>query len=889
MSSPQDIVQPAVRLLTTLFEPTDLLLFRPIETWTEDGRKRSRVDRRNIFYRPAKAVVLENALRRLLASSDTERTNLFFSVCPRQGNKGRFDLAWQIRVIRCLWADIDDCAASEALQRCIEVGLPRPTAIVNSGSGVHLYWALQEPYRIDDVDAPLPVEVEWIDAKAGKTRAKRFVLHGGDRIYIDQRHPITCISPKAVRFQDLLAGIAQAIGGDHTIDLTRLLRLPGTLNRKDQRNGRQPVLAELVECDSGLRYSLDAFSQFQRTSTVSQAGASRNLPDVSPGRNTEPSDNSKLAHVDSVSVVLGDDEILELASKQRKSGAKFQSLWAGDWNSHFNSASEADSSVIFKLAFFTRDPEQIDRLFRRSALMRPKWDEMHGNETYGQRTIAKALSKVTDHYTPKPKRDVAQRRQPPANLGFPNSTIDWDFRSDQTENAMAVEFIDANQTTLRYVPSWKKWLSWDGKRWKVDIDSSRTTRLARRLVRNYWDRLQAIQTEKQQKEWADFCRWANRKTTIENVVSLARCDGRITMGHEQLNRNAYLLNAQNGTIDLVTREFREHRQIDSITQIATVEYDPKAKCPKWRAFIDLIFGNDDEAKRYIQALLGYSCSGDVGEHILPICYGSGANGKSTLWNAIVELLGDYAMLAPSKLLMGTTNEHDTIIASLYQRRLVAISEPDEGARLREARVKELTGDEHITARRMREDYWSFHRTHKFWLSTNHLPRIGGTDEGIWRRIKLIPFRVDLRQVTKPIPDYHKLLVGEEGPGILNWLLDGFQDWRQHGFIEPASIIEETKTYRGKSDEIARFIDECCVVCANQVVPSSDLYFAYREWGGEQSQTRFSILMQKHFVAVKATSEPHRNKRVFLGVSLSETVEVDELVEAQKTQKSLGFK
>ncbi len=573
-------------------------------------------------------------------------------------------------------------------------------------------------------------------------------------------------------------------------------------------------------------------------------------------------------------IELSDDEIVELACKKSKTGEKFRSLMDGRWNEHYNSASEADSSVVFTLAYYTKNAHQIDRIFRHSGLMRPKWDELHGSESYGATTITKALSKVTKQYTPKKKRPGSQRSKPPANLGFPKSAIDWDFKSDQTENAMAVEFIDGNQAKLRYVPSWKKWLAWDGKRWKVDVDTSRTTRLARRLVRNYWDRLQNVQSEKQQKEWADFCRWANRKTTIENVVSLARCDARTTIEHELLNQNTYFLNLQNGTLDLSTWEFRDHRQTDSITQVANVAFDPKANCPKWRAFIDLIFGCDDEAKRYIQALLGYSCSGDVGEHILPICYGSGANGKSTLWNAIVELLGDYAMLAPSKLLLGTTNEHDTVIASLYQRRLVAISEPDEGSKLREARVKELTGDEQITARRMREDYWSFRRTHKFWLSTNHLPQINGTDEGIWRRIKLIPFRVDLRQVTEPIPDYHKLLVREEGPGILNWLLDGFKDWRTNGFIEPKSVIEETKSYRGSSDELGRFLTDCCEVSPELVASSTELFEAYRTWGGQQSQTRFSTSMQSRFSCATRTFGSYRNKRVFEGCALTKVEEME---------------
>ena len=853
--------QSAINLLTTLYQPTDLILFRPVETWTEGRRKRSRVDFGNVCYRPANSTTLEHTLIRLLESSEAERTNIFFGVCPRVGDKGRFDLAWQIRVVRCLWADLDNCTVGQAIERCTSQSIPKPTAIVNSGNGAHLYWLLEQPFLIDDAGDPPPVESEWIVGADGRKKSQRYILDAKERIFLNRQHHLTKTSPKALLAQDLLAGIAGAIGGDHTTDLTRLLRLPGTFNRKDQRNGREPVKAELVDCDGSRKYSIDVFQRFAKSCEATKR--QRQIAAM-PSTST---DNCS-------TVVLSDDEIIQLACNKPKTGEKFKSLWNGNWNELYDSASEADSSVIFSLAYYTKDSQQIDRIFRRSALMRPKWDQQHGADTYGATTIAKALSKVIKQYPRRTKRSGVRRSLPSA-VGIPKSGIDWEFRSDQTENAMAVEFIDSNRAKLRYVPPWKKWLAWDGKRWKVDVDSSRTTRLARRLVRNYWDSLHHVQSEKQQKEWADFCRWANRKTTIENVVSLARCDARTTIDHELLNQNTYFLNLQNGTFDLSTREFRDHRQTDSITQIANVAFDPQAQCPKWRAFIDLIFGNDDEAKRYIQALLGYSCSGDVGEHILPICYGSGANGKSTLWNAIVELLGDYAMLAPSKLLLGTANEHDTVIASLYQKRLVAVSEPDEGAKLREARVKELTGDEQITARRMREDYWSFRRTHKFWLSTNHLPQITGTDEGIWRRIKLIPFRVDLRKVTEPIPDYHKLLVDEEGPGILNWLLEGFQDWRTNGFIEPQSIINETKSYRGSSDELGRFLLDCCDVSPELVVASATLFDAYRIWGGDLSQVRFSKQMQTRFAHSKRTFGPYRNKQVFEGVSITKRDENDE--------------
>ncbi len=307
------------------------------------------------------------------------------------------------------------------------------------------------------------------------------------------------------------------------------------------------------------------------------------------------------------SVTLSDDEIIHLACKKPRGGEKFQSLWDGLWNDYYNSASEADSSVVFTLAYYTKDAQQIDRIFRRSQLIRPKWDQFHGSQTYGELTIANALSKVTKQYVPKRRRTHSQRsissgNKPPANLGFPKTAIDWTLRAIRPRTRWPLNSLTAiNRNCVTFHLG--KNACMDGKRWKVDIDSSRTTRLARRLVRNYWDRLQDVESEKQQKDWADFCRWANRKTTIDNVVSLARCDARTTIDHELLNQNPYFLNFQNGTLDLSTWEFRDHRQTDSITQLANVVYDPQAQCPKWHSFIDLIFGSDDEAKRYIQALL----------------------------------------------------------------------------------------------------------------------------------------------------------------------------------------------------------------------------------------------------------------------------------------------
>ncbi len=182
----------------------------------------SRVDYGNVCYRPAKASTLEQTLIRLETASETERSNLFFGVCQRFGNKGRFDLAWQIRTVRCLWADLDGCAVEQSLERCTSQALPSPTAIVNSGNGVHLYWRLDRPLLIDDVGDPPAVETEWTVGSDGRKKPRRYILDGKDRVYVEQRHHLTKTSPKALQAQDLLTGIAAAIHADHT-QLTSLV------------------------------------------------------------------------------------------------------------------------------------------------------------------------------------------------------------------------------------------------------------------------------------------------------------------------------------------------------------------------------------------------------------------------------------------------------------------------------------------------------------------------------------------------------------------------------------------------------------------------------------------------------------------------------------------
>lgn len=260
----------AATFLRTLFPAGDCVLFRPIETWVANDKKISHVDYKGIVYRNLgvnKGGVWQHVdayfpilLNPIMERSAAMRTNTFFGVSPRFGHK-QYDQAWQIRVIRVLWADIDHVSVDEARAKIKAAGLPEPSVIVNSGNGVHVYWILSEPYLIDDVGNPDPVYVEFIDQGEGKKKKPRkYRLEGKEKLDLDIRSNVPALSPKAQYVQDVIAGMAAKIGGDHTQDLSRLLRVPGTKNRKDERNGKTPIPCILVECDPDLRYSFDLFS-----------------------------------------------------------------------------------------------------------------------------------------------------------------------------------------------------------------------------------------------------------------------------------------------------------------------------------------------------------------------------------------------------------------------------------------------------------------------------------------------------------------------------------------------------------------------------------------------------------------------------------------------------
>jgi hypothetical protein len=316
------------RFLGCLFGPDDLVIVRPVESWTEGDKKRSRVLYRQTIHCRAAALPTPPVWGRLLETAERERANLFFGVCPRFGGSQQFDLAWQIRTVRVLWLDIDHCTVEEALKRCEAARLPRPSVIVASGNGVHLYWLLAEPYQVDDVGPPPPALKEFLDQGPGKKKSVRqYVIdpEAGGKVY-----DLPEVSAKGQHVQSIIAGIAARVGGDHTHDLARILRLPGTLNRKDQRNGKEPVPCTLVECDPGRRYPLADFERFAEAAPVQPDAGEGFTVKLPSGRKLTMRRRDTLANLLNVCAVANDrsDADFHACCWALEEGVDKEAVWA---------------------------------------------------------------------------------------------------------------------------------------------------------------------------------------------------------------------------------------------------------------------------------------------------------------------------------------------------------------------------------------------------------------------------------------------------------------------------------------------------------------------------------------------------------------------------------
>jgi putative DNA primase/helicase len=404
-----------------------------------------------------------------------------------------------------------------------------------------------------------------------------------------------------------------------------------------------------------------------------------------------------------------------------------------------------------------------------------------------------------------------------------------------TDLGNAERFVAHHGTDVRYCYQWRKWLVWTGARWERD-EAGRVHRLAKETVRSIYREASDEEDEDRRKALAKHARASESETRIRAMVELAKSE--VPASPDQFDAEPWLLNTSNGTIDLRTGEQREHRREDLITKLAAVEYDPDAAAPAWTAFLKRVLPGE-ELRRFVQRATGYSATGNTSEQCMFIHHGPGANGKSTFQETVSAALGDYAMRTPTETLLvkrpgGVPND----VARLKGARFVTASETEEGRRLAESLVKDLTGQDTISARFMWAEWFDFKPTHALHLSTNHKPEIRGTDAAIWRRIRLIPWAVTIPPAEQDRELPEKLRA--ELPGVLSWIVRGCLEWQRGGLQAPEEVRQATRAYRAEMDVLAAFLADCCARGDDETAFAGELWGAWKCWceeTGEQQGTQ----------------------------------------------------
>ncbi|MCK4873629.1 MAG: hypothetical protein KAS72_12980 [Phycisphaerales bacterium] len=442
-------------------------------------------------------------------------------------------------------------------------------------------------------------------------------------------------------------------------------------------------------------------------------------------------------------------------------------------------------------------------------------------------------------------------------------------------------FIDHHGCDVRFSYELDRWLVWTGRRWSLDAQaavealSKKTARLILKEMERAIDEARDAgktddELEAIEKVYRKQYLSAARVHGVRDTLKMAESEPDVKVSIAQIDANPMLLNVRNGTIDLTTGQLHAHRRSDGLTKIAPASLDLDADCILWQEFLDRIFDGDEQLMAYIQRAVGYSLTGDVSEQCLFFLHGTGQNGKSVFIQTLLSVLGEYAQKAPTEMIMkqdrsspgGATPD----MARLRSVRLAVTAELDDNQRMGEARVKDLTGADRIVARHLYREPIEFDPTHKLWIYGNHKPAIRGTDDGIWRRIHLIPFNVKIPDEEKDPHLTEKLR--RERDGILAWAVRGCLEWQCDGLGLPGAVASATEAYRSESDRLGAFLDECCIVEMRARIGKSDLYAAYEAWcrdSGEYAMSKRKL--GQRLIERGVGEERTKHQRGWVGLGL----------------------
>lgn len=588
---------------------------------------------------------------------------------------------------------------------------------------------------------------------------------------------------------------------------------------------------------------------------------------------------------------LSDAEVIAKAHNARN-GATFAALWNGDI-SGYGSHSEADLALVNLLAFWTgRNAGQMDRLFRSSGLMREKWDRRQSGSTYGALTIQEAIRTCTHTYTAQaeyPQNTYKTRTEPVKN---PQEQV---RPPDFSDAGNAEAFTQKYRDTLLFSDA-LGWMVWNGQRWERSDHKALTlaTELSGDMLADAQKEYRAALVGLAEVKAAeaegtgkpeDMERATNRAASAKAYLTHAkqtRSAGRLksmlelakpafVVKADTLDANPSDLNTPAGIVDLTTGALRPHDRAARCSQITTAS-PGKQGTQMWTDFLDTITQGNGSLRGFLQLVAGMALHGKVYHEGLILAHGAGRNGKSTFFNALAAVLGDYAGSLDIDVFTTDKQNRGAALATLRGKRLVIAGELEEGRRLSVATVKKVCSTDRITIEEKYKAPETITPSHTLCLFTNHLPRVGSTDPGTWRRLIVVPFRAII-PTHGSRSNYGDILVQEAGPSILTWAIEGAVNFARNGYqLQTPDVVDEvTEAYRGQEDWVGNFLSECCTTAADARTGAAELYQAYRAWAERSGDyvrrlPDFNAAME----AAGFQKVAPKNRKTWVGLSLSTT-------------------
>ena len=735
--------------------------------------------------------------------------DIYFGVHPTRQRGTEYERSTregdrEVSVINALYAEFDgkdylltdqsidnsehlNAGKAKAIEKIIKIQ-PQPSVIIDSGGGFHCYWLLAQAWNLnspEDRTAAAELEARWVEYTGADKGAK---------------------------------------------DLARVLRVPGTLNGKydparrvEFHTAQFDLIYDLSELQAALVAAAARETQGSKAPTQTQPSPAPSQPQPTMGEAgeywlTKALGNGKIG--------TGDETGFWLACQLRD--AKLSEGEITRYCKVYAEKVEQNSSDPFT----DKDAER----WVNSALKGTTRDP-------AKRQGGVAYSGNGHHPQPENAYVNSYSQKQPEALQ-PTEPTPGAYRLDDIGNGERL--ARRHGWRLRYVKEWD-WLIYTGSTWENDRGQS--AQLAKETARSIYAEAAACEDDNTSAALAAHAKATASENKRRAMLAAAASEPGIMAAPKDFDVNPWLLNCENGVLDLRTGNLANHNPELLLTKKAGAAYDPGATCPTWVHFLDRIFAGNQDLIEFLQRAAGYTLTGNISEQKLFFLYGTGANGKSTFTEALQAALGDYARKTPTETLMQKYQDGgggpNPDIARLAGARMVSAAELADGRKLNEPLIKDMTGGDKITARYLNKEFFEFSPAFKLWMYGNHQPKITGTDNGIWRRVLLVPFTVSIpeREQDKKLSERLRA----ELPGILAWAVAGCLDWQAGGLRIPQEVINATAEYKQNQDTLALFFAERCTINSMANVKARDLYNAYKLWAAETntdpgSEVKFSQRM-----------------------------------------------